>query len=153
MAPYDTGLRIERRSECFLFLSKELDMKTTSCLFCAASSVLPLALAISMAVPVTSYARNISVNKSRTEDGRTRDVTRTGPNGKTVTHDGSSSYDASTKTFSRSSSTVGPNGGTTSSTGNIVKTADGTTRTTTFTGLDGQTKTGQVTRTRSSIGD
>jgi hypothetical protein len=128
-------------------------MKTIPRLFCTASSALPLVLTIALAVPVTSYARNISVNKSRTEGGRTRDVTRTGPNGKTITHDGSSSYDASTKTFSRSSSTVGPNGGTTSSTGNIVKTTDGTTRTTTFTGLNGETKTGQVTRTRSSTGD
>jgi len=129
-------------------------MKSISIRQPAAAGLLALSvLSIALLAAPDAHARISSISRTRNGDSATRSVTRTGPHGRSIVHNGSASYDPASKTFTRSSSTTGPNGGTTSSTGTIVGTGNGTVRTTSFTGLNGQTHTEQVTRTRTTDGE
>lgn len=112
---------------------------------------------VAVATLISSFVYSLSANAGtaqittgRTADGATRSATRTGANGKTMTHDGSISYNAANQSLTRSSSTTMPDGKTMHSTGIITKTADGSVRDSSFTGPNGQTKSTQVTRIRTA---
>jgi hypothetical protein len=57
----------------------------------------------------------------KTDTGYTRDVTHTGPNGKTVTTDGSANYDSSTGTLTQQRTVTGPNGQSSTATREVTK--------------------------------
>jgi hypothetical protein len=115
-----------------------------------ARSLAAITLVSTIAYSVNASAGTGEITTGRTANGATRSATRTGANGKTMTHDGSVSYNAANQSFSRNSSTTLPDGKTMSSSGTITKTADGSVRDSSFTGPNGQTKSSQVTRNRST---
>jgi hypothetical protein len=57
---------------------------------------------------------NCDSTTTRTDNGYVRDATRTGPNGNTVSSNTVASYDADTKTATRSTTVVGADGKTSS---------------------------------------
>jgi hypothetical protein len=107
-------------------------------------------LAIAILVTVASFPASATGNISttRTPNGFDRSATRTGPNGNTMTHNGSVGMNPATRSATRNSSTTLPDGKTTSSSATITKTATGSIRDASFTGTNGKTYSTQVTRTR-----
>jgi hypothetical protein len=73
-------------------------------------------------------------------------VTRTGPAGNTATRQQSGSYNPATKTYTRSGTTTGPNGNTSSFNTSVQATGNGLERSATRTGPNGNsvTSTGQA---------
>ena len=100
----------------------------------------------------TSFPASASGNitTTRTPNGFDRTATRTGPNGKTMTHNDAVGYNAANHSITRNSGTTLPDGKTTSSSATITKTATGSVRDASFTGTNGKTYSTEVTRTRNN---
>ncbi len=105
-----------------------------------------------------------TTERQRTENGRTRTDTWTGPNGKTATRNAEVTNDREAGTRTREVDYTGPNGKTASVDSVRTRTDDGFTRTTTATNAQGETatrtldvsrnaETGTITRTASASDD
>ena len=109
-----------------------------------------LSTATLLAMLAVSYSASANgvITTTRTPTGFDRTATRTGPNGKTMTHNDAVNYNAANHSLSRNSNTTLPDGKTTSSSATIAKTATGSVRDASFTGVNGKTYSTEVTRTR-----
>jgi hypothetical protein len=106
-----------------------------------------LAIAALLAASFSASA-NGNITTTRTPNGFDRTATRTGPNGKTMTHNDAVSFNAANGSATRNSSTTLPDGKTPSSSATITKTATGSVRDASFTGTNGKTYSTEVTPTR-----
>lgn len=78
-----------------------------------------------------------------TEHGFQSSSTVTGPNGKSAMRSQTGNYDPETKTWTRNANSVGPNGKTASTSATVQKTDNGYTRDVTHTGPNGKSATTQ----------
>ncbi|HEX7642779.1 MAG TPA: hypothetical protein VF472_11290 [Burkholderiaceae bacterium] len=108
-----------------------------------------VALLTTLAASFSASARG-NITTTRTPNGFDRTATRTGPNGKTMTHNDAVSYNAANHSLTRNSGTTLPDGKTTSSSAMITKTPTGSVRDASFTGTNGKTYSTEVTRTRNN---
>lgn len=92
-------------------------------------------------------SRDANAVNDRDNGTRTRDVERQGPNGKTATRDATVVRDKDAGTVSRDVVETGPNGKTRTIDDNVQRTADGYTRETVKTNPKGSTLTRDVTAT------
>jgi hypothetical protein len=98
--------------------------------------------------PRATQPHTRTTERQRTESGRTRSDTWTGPEGKTATREAVVTRDREAGTRTREVDYTGPNGGTASVDSVRTRTEDGFTRSTTITNPKGETATRDLTVAR-----
>lgn len=78
-----------------------------------------------------------TINATRTENGYSRDVQATGPQGNQATRSAQGQWDAGSTTWSRQATSTGPKGNTVTGSTTTMRTSDGYTRNTAVTGPQG----------------
>jgi hypothetical protein len=103
--------------------------------------------------PRVTQPHTRTTERQRTENGRTRTDTWTGPEGRTATREAEVTRDRDAGTRTRNVDYTGPNGNTASVDTTRTRTGDGFTRSTTVTNAQGETATRDLTVARDKESD